>query len=177
MMILKKIIAFTFIGILSSNFSFAQQAIDPAQSTVGFTISNLGIDVKGSLRGMNGTIQFDPVDLPNSTFEINIPVKTIRTGNRMRDDHLKNEDFFEVDRYPAIEFKSDKVVVVKEGFELWGRLTIRNVTQVVSIPFTYSEGQFKGGFTIDRTSYGLGGNGFLNTIGKEVMIEIKSSLQ
>jgi len=55
--------------------------------------------VKGSFAGMKGEIRFDEKDLANSSFKVNIDAATVNTENEKRDDHLRNEDFFDVEVY------------------------------------------------------------------------------
>lgn len=57
----------------------AQQTLNDAESKVGFTIKNMGIDVNGTLKGLNGKIQFDPKNLNKSSFDVTVDVNTINT--------------------------------------------------------------------------------------------------
>jgi len=155
------------------SFALAQQAIDGSASSVKFTVTNLGIGVKGEFRAITGTVSFDPADLSQAVFDVQIPTRSVNTDNRMRDNHLREEDFFHVEKYPTITFKSEKVEKAEGGYSVTGTLTMRGVSKTVSIPFSVENNRFSGTFSLDRTDYGVGGDGFLNTVGEEVTIKIE----
>ncbi|MGB0523316.1 MAG: YceI family protein [Flammeovirgaceae bacterium] len=150
----------------------AQQAINTAKSSVEFTIDNLGLEVEGRIRGLTGQITFDERNLSVGKFSISIPVKGLRTDNKMRDEHLQEEEFFHVAKYPKITFVSERIEQNSNGYQVMGKLTIKGKTKEVVIPFRKAENRFWGQFSLDRKDYDIGGNGFLNTIGDEVNIKI-----
>ena len=78
-------------------------------SSVTFKISNLGFTVPGSFKGLKGTISFDPDNIQQSVFDVTIDASTINTDNNMRDEHLKAESYFDVNKYPLIHLTSSKV--------------------------------------------------------------------
>ena len=158
------------------SFLFSQKQIDPSLSFATFTVTNLGLDVDGKIRGMTGEVSFDPMELEESNFQVSLPVKSIRTGNRMRDDHLKEEEFFHEERYPEILFQSSKVEQSGKDYLMTGRIRIRGVEKQVQIPFSYDSRQFTGTLEIDRNDFQLGDSGFIDTIGDKVKIEINCTL-
>ncbi|MFP4289050.1 MAG: YceI family protein [Bacteroidota bacterium] len=152
--------------------------INQDASVVSFEVKNLGVKtVEGTFKGMHGTVDFIPNDLKNSYFKVCINASTINTNNKKRDDHLREEDFFYVEEYPEICFESGNISATENGYEVQGKLTIRNITRIVSIPFSYQNNTLTGDFSIERKDYNVG-NGFNNfTISNEVDVSIKCVLE
>src|SRR5688572_16033920 len=83
---------------------------DKAHSFIGFKIKHNGlIEVPGFFRDFTGTVNYDAKDVSKSTVEFTAKVTSVDTGVKARDDHLRTKDFFEVETYPDITFKSTKV--------------------------------------------------------------------
>ena len=105
--------------------------IDPAHSSAQFTIRHLMItNVRGSFSGVNGTVIFDSENPHDSSIDATIDATSLNTNDAARDAHVKNADFLDVEKYPAITFKSDKIE--PEGHAEWsitGQLTIHGVTK------------------------------------------------
>ena len=153
------------------------QDINESTSNVSFKISNFGFNtVSGTFTGMQGTISFDEKNPEASEFDVCINAATVNTGNKKRDSHLRKEDYFGVEEFPKICFRSSTVERTKEGFLAKGELELHGVSKAVAIPFTYIKKQFLGKLTIDRTDYNIGGNGGFS-MGKEVKLEILCVLQ
>jgi polyisoprenoid-binding protein YceI len=134
-----------------------------AGSSVQFKIKNLGFTVNGSFTGLQGNIRFDPSHLPDAAFDVSIDAATVNTDNSLRDDHLRNEDYFNVKVYPLIRLVSTRVSASNKA-NVWlftGQLTIKNQTRPVEFPFTATlsnQGwQFAGSFNINRRDFGVGG--------------------
>jgi polyisoprenoid-binding protein YceI len=131
-------------------------------STVQFKIKNFGFDVSGSFGGLLGTIQFDPANINSAQFDVSIDANSINTGVEMRDNHLREVDYFDVKQYPRIHFESTRLSAGKRGdYLLWGKLTIKNVTKEIDFPFraTAVPGgyRFAGSFSLNRRDFGIGG--------------------
>ncbi len=153
------------------------QTIDSGKSLVSFEVSNMELrTVSGTFSGMKGEIKFDPKSISSSSFEVCIDAASVNTENKKRDDHLRNEDFFEVDRFPTICFRSKEIKKEEEGFRTRGVLTIHGVTREVVIPFSFSKGELVGQLTIDRNDFGVGDSYGSFTVGDEVHIMIKCVL-
>ncbi|MEM6344444.1 MAG: YceI family protein [Bacteroidota bacterium] len=159
-----------------SSLGLAQE-IDLAKSSIDFVVTNLGLDVEGKFRRFSGTINFSPDKLEESSFEISIPVKSIFTDNSTRDEHLQEEEFFHAASHPNITFSAKEVKKSGEQYILNGSLTIKGTSKQISIPFTYENATFSGEITIDRQDFSVGGSGFLDTIGDEVIIKINCVLK
>ncbi|MEM9529215.1 MAG: YceI family protein [Bacteroidota bacterium] len=127
------------------------------QAGVSFQLKKLGfITVKGMLSRLEGTIDFRPADLENSSFNVSIPTKSINTENEKRDEHLRGPDFFFVEKYPAISFKSSAVVKENSHYLAQGELTILATEKQVEIPFQFTGEVLSGQFTLNRIDYQLG---------------------
>lgn len=111
--------------------------IDPAHSTIGFAIRHYEINwVEGRFKDFSGTIRFDEKDITKSSVEFAAKVESIDTGVAARDKHLRTADFFEVEKYPDMTFKSTRVERKgKDGYVLHGDLTLKGVTKPVALPF------------------------------------------
>jgi polyisoprenoid-binding protein YceI len=133
--------------------------------------------VKGNMKGLKGTIDFDEKNFSQSNFDVSIDVNTISTGNKLEDKHAKAEGFFNAEKYPNIKFKSTKFEKVTSGFQVSGNLTIKETTKLITIPYTFdnkgNEGNFKGNFSINRSEYGLKKMGVGETIKIELQIPVK----
>src|ERR1700730_13461815 len=93
-------------------------------SSVQFKIKNLGFNVDGSFSGLDGNIQFDPNNIAASSFDVSIDAQTVNTDNKMRDNHLRDETYFDTKNYPRIRFASTKITPSnKTGtFLIFGKL-------------------------------------------------------
>src|SRR5215469_12064020 len=105
-----KYITVTLISFLLSAQLFAQsyKPIDQG-SAIGFTIKNLGINTKGSFTGLDGYISFSPANPSKDSFDVSIDAASVNTDNSMRDDHLKKESYFDVEKYPRIRMVSTSI--------------------------------------------------------------------
>lgn len=142
--------------------------IDPDHSMAAFAIRYLMIShVRGLFCGITGSLRFDPADVSRSSVEATIPAASLYTGIKKRDDHLRSADFFEVEKYPAITFRSTKVEVRSDSrFLISGDLALHGVTRPVTFEARFSgpvKSPFGGettiGFTataaIDREAFGI----------------------
>ena len=109
--------------------------IDPAHSSAQFKVRHMMIsNVKGEFDKVSGTVQFDPANPPSASVEASIDVATISTRDEQRDAHLKSADFLDVEKFPAIAFKSKKVTATgSDSFSVAGDLTIHGVTKEVKL--------------------------------------------
>ena len=107
-------------------------AIDPAHSSVGFTVRHVFTKVPGHFTKFSGTITVDRNNLERSSVEATIEVGSINTASEKRDGDLKTPDFFDAGKFPAITFKSVSWKKTGEGtFDVTGNLSIKNVTREV----------------------------------------------
>jgi polyisoprenoid-binding protein YceI len=108
--------------------------IDATHSNAEFKVRHLMIsNVKGHFPKLSGVLTLDESDLSQSHVEASIAVDSIETRDVQRDAHLKSADFFDVEKYPTMTFKSTKVTVAgSESGTVEGDLTIRDVTKRVA---------------------------------------------
>ena len=146
------------------NFGFAQYKPVDQGSSIDFKIKNFGFNVSGSFKGLQGTIQFDPANPGTASFDVSIDANTINTDNNMRDDHLREDSYFDVKNFPRIHFVSTTVSNSNKSgvFMISGKLTIKKTTKEISFPFTATASGggylFKGTFKINRRDFEVGGS-------------------
>jgi len=144
---------------VAAGFTPGKSAV--TQSAVTFQAKNLGVNIPGTLAGLQANIQFNPANLAASSVEATVDVNTINTDNSSRDDHLKSQDFFDVAHYPKITMRSVSFIH-KSGNNYTGEftLTIKNKSKLIQVPFSYTEKnnvmEFKGAFKINRVDFGVG---------------------
>ena len=163
--------------------------MDSAHTTAEFKVKHMMItNVKGQFSGVSGTLSLDEQDVTNSKIDVTIPTATINTREPDRDTHLKSADFFDVEKFPTITFKSTSVTRrSSDEVEVEGDLTIHGVTHKVrlAVEGPTAEGKDPWGNTrigasaitkINRKDYGLVWNAALETggllVGDDVAITI-----
>jgi polyisoprenoid-binding protein YceI len=109
---------------------------DKAHSFIGFKVKHTGlIEVPGFFRDFTGEVNFDSKDITKSSVNFKAMATSIDTGVAGRDRHLRSADFFEVEKFPELTFKSTKVEKKGKGWIVTGDLTMKGVTKSVAIPF------------------------------------------
>lgn len=154
----------SLLGLLSCQHILSAQtalAIQPATSSAGFVIKNLGVEVDGTFGVVEGTIAFDPNQLATSYIEGKASVATLSTGDKTRDRHLKEENYFDAAAYPYISFKSTTIEHIAGGrYRVSGDFTIKDVTKLVAMEMEVMQlGQqrkYTTSFQIERTAYHVG---------------------
>ncbi len=145
------------------------------ESSVHFTIRNFGFKTAGYLAAPEGDIIFNPDDLAVSSFTVTIRSESINTGNESRDEHLKEEEYFDVKKYPLIRYTSSSIKATgkKDSYEAMGTLTIKETSREINIPFKAVKNgngwSFTGSFAMNRKDYGIGGS---STISNELTVDI-----
>jgi polyisoprenoid-binding protein YceI len=141
-------------------------AIDPTHSEVSFQVRHLVSQVRGRFNDFSGTVQLDPKNLPASSVDFHIKATSIDTNVADRDKHLRSADFFDVDKFPEITFKSESIQAAgKDKYNVTGTLTMHGVSKKVTLPVTFNGegkdpwGNTRAGFgfetTLDRKDYGI----------------------
>lgn len=111
--------------------------IDAVHSQIGFKIRHLVAKSSGRFTKFEGAITVDAKDIAKSKVEVTIDAASINTDNEARDKHLRGADFFEVDKFPTITFKSTAVKEVEKGkLQVTGDLTMHGVTKSITFPIT-----------------------------------------
>lgn len=159
--------------------------IDPAHSEIGFVVRHAMVTkVRGAFNEFQGSIKGE--GLQDAQVELAIEVNSIDTRNSQRDEHLRTADFFELEKYPQITFRSTALNRTGDDtFDLTGDLTVKGVTRSVTVPFEFEgvatdpfgseRAGFSGSTVVNRTDFGLTWNAALETGG--VMLSDKVTLQ
>ena len=136
--------------------------IDNGHSTVGFSVPILGglSQVKGKFTDFAITLSADEKDITKSSVSVVIKATSIDTGIERRDAHLRNADFFDVEKFPEITFKSERIEKKGKQFIAHGPLTMHGVTKQIALPFTVN-GTFKSP-TTNKLSVGYSAKMVLN---------------
>lgn len=109
---------------------------DKAHSFIGFKVKHNGlIEVPGFFRDFTGTVNYNAADVSKSSVEFTAKVTSVDTGVAGRDRHLRTADFFEVEKYPDLTFKSTKVEKKGKNWIVTGDFTMKGVTKTISFPF------------------------------------------
>jgi len=162
--------------------------LDPSHSSANFSIKHMMISkVKGSFDKLTGQFNYDPQNLESSHVEATIEVASINTRDAQRDTHLKSGDFFDIEKYPLISFKSSSFKKDGDNLLIAGDLTIHGVTKEVTLtvdgPSTEMKdpwGNMKIGASattkIKRKDFGLEWNAALEAGGVLVGEDVEISL-
>lgn len=136
--------------------------IDNAHSTVGFSVPILGglSQVKGKFTDFAITLNHDEKDVTKSSVNVVIKATSVDTGIERRDAHLRNADFFDVEKFPEITFKSERIEKKGKQFIAHGPLTMHGVTRQIALLFTVT-GTFKSPAN-NKTSVGYSAKMVLN---------------
>lgn len=177
------------VALLTASASFAQTwGIDVAHSQIGFSVKHMVIsNVSGKFTDFDGTIAFDGKNLAAGTVEFTVQAKSITTDNERRDGHLQSPDFFAVDSFPTLTFKSKKITAGPDNsFKMTGDLTMRGVTKEVTFDCTFNGtveafGGTRAGFTatgtINRQDFGVSWSKALDNGGLVVSNEVKVNIE
>jgi polyisoprenoid-binding protein YceI len=165
-----------------------EYVIDPAHTNAMFAVKHLMVTtVRGRFGKVQGTMNLDEKDIAKSSVTATIDAASIDTDEPKRDEHLRSPDFFDVQKYPTLTFKSTKVQRVKNGLKVTGDLTIRDVTRPVVLdvegptkPVKDPYGNVKIGASattrVNRQDFGLKWNAPLEAGGVVVGDEVRISL-
>ena len=186
MKMIKSVATLAFAFLLSvSVYAQSTWKVDPAHAKVTFsTVHNTISDVEGLFNSFDAQIGTSKEDFSDASFEVTNDVNSIDTEVKMRDDHLRSADFFEVEKFPKMTFKSHSIKKAgKKGrYKVKGDLTIKDVTKPITLDLWYrgtiqnDQGKSIAGFqvtgAIDRIEYNVG-KGFPKAlISEEVVIKV-----
>lgn len=157
--------------------------LDPSHTDVDFTVRHAGIStVRGTFGEVSGDLNLAE-DFTASTVAVEVAVDSITTGSEQRDGHLRSADFFEVEQYPTMTFRSTGVTGTPESFTLTGDLTLHGVTRPVELDaelggqavdaFGATRVAFEAKGKISRKEFGLTWNAALEAGGVLVSDAVK----
>ena len=159
---------------------------DKVHSDVSFQIRHFLSKVRGRFTDFDGTIVADRARPEASSVEFTVKAASIDTGNENRDKDLRSANFFEVEKYPDITFKSTKVTPRgQDRYDVTGTLTMHGVSKEITLPVTFlgtvntgrgEKAGFETGITLNRKDYGIVWNRVLEgggtTLGDDVVVSI-----
>ncbi|MBC6309589.1 polyisoprenoid-binding protein [Listeria sp. FSL L7-1582] len=164
--------------------------VDPAHSSIEFQVKHMMVSkVKGAFKDFSADLTLDPEDLTTASLAFTVDVASIDTRQEARDGHLKSPDFFDVEKYPAITFKSTNIVADGGNeYKVTGDLTVRDVTKPITLNVEYEgtskdpmSGNMVAGFEgtgkFNRKDFGLNYNAVLETGGVLIGDEVKLNIQ
>jgi len=166
-------------------------SVDKAHSEIGFQIRHFVTKVRGRFTDFSGSIVADPAKPESSSVEFAIKAASIDTDNENRDKDLRSNNFFDVEKFPEITFKSAKVKSAgKDRYEVSGTLIMHGVSREVTLPVTFlgsvptkdREGRegakagFETSLTLNRKDFDITWNRALDTggamLGDDVLVQI-----
>ena len=160
--------------------------VDSDHSGVGFTIRHFVSNVPGRFKDFDGVIKYDAQNPAASSVSFTIQAASIDTDNGDRDNHLRGNEFFDVEKFPTLTFSSTAVKAVDaDTLEVTGELTMRGVTKKVTIPVEVlgvmkgprgEKAGFETSFKVDRKEYGISWNRALDTGGAILGDEVKVNI-
>ena len=163
--------------------------VDSSHSHVEFAVRHLMIaTVKGRFGEVSGTLHGGDDDPANASIELTIPAVSIDTREAQRDTHLRSADFFEAEKYPAIQFRSTRIAKAGAGrLHVEGNLTIRDITKPITLtveaggrardPWGGERVAYSTSTKINRKDFGLTWNQALEAGGVVVGDEVKVSAE
>ena len=163
-------------------FAIDTYRIDPAHSSVIFRVKHLGITfVYGRFNYAAGGYAFEDKDIENAFIELNVQATSIDTGNEERDQHLRGPDFFDVQSFPYISFKSVSIKKITDVlYEVTGNLSLHGVTREITVEAiktgarkdlgTGQRTGFQTIFMIKRSDYGM--NYMLGGVADDVQLVV-----
>lgn len=156
-----------FIFIFSSFTSFSQELVQNNKtSSIAFKIRNLGFNVAGNFYDFKVLTNFNSKDLKASFLNAEISVKSIFTDSKARDKHLLESDYFDVEKYPKIVFKSLQIEQENNAkYNIKGILTIKGVDKLVEAPLDINASKngitITANFGVNRKDFDVGGSSFV----------------
>ena len=117
----------------------AKWTFEPGHTAAEFCARHMMVTyVRGHFKDVHGTLNFNLENPADSSVEVIIDARKIWTGEPARDAHLRSADFLDVEHFPEITFKGNKVVVIGEvDYRVTGELTIRGVTRSATLDVHY----------------------------------------
>ena len=152
--------------------------ITPVMSKVTFYVK-ASVKLEGTFDRWDATMVFTSTDASTGVLDIKIQADSVHTGSTSKDDKLKGEHCFDVEKNPIISFHSTKITQTSPNtFNVAGTFTLRGISKPEALTFTVNRdaggttGEIKGVLTIDRRDFGLGGGIRLITIADRVDLTI-----
>lgn len=160
-----------------------QQLLLPAQSSIDFTIRQMGVPVQGHFRQFGAQVAFDPARVQDSRIVLTIDIASATMGSRETDAELPKAEWFHTARFPQATFRSSSVKALdKNRLEVAGTLSIKGVARDVVVPVTLAQSgavtTATGTLALARLAYQIGTNEWADTsmVADEVQVRFKLAL-
>jgi len=170
------VVALLLVGVIAgpARADVVRFRIDPAHSALTFKATSRLVNADGRFHRFAGDVSVDPRDPTTARISITVEAASIDTANTKRDNHLRSQDFFWVERHPTIVFESLRATQQGGGALVVGRLTVRGVTREITVPTTVTvapdELVARGEFDLKRTDYEMTYQSVLNPVGDVVHV-------
>lgn len=178
------LLAFVFTLVIPSAHAAERYTFDKAHTQILFFVDHLGFSKsQGEFLDYNGSFTFDTVKPENSSVQVTIKTAGIDMDDEAWDKHMKNKDFFDVEQYPEMTFKSTAITVTGDKTaNITGDLTLLGITKPVTLAVTHNKsgkhpfsGKYVSGFsattTIKRSEFGM--NYGLPAVGDDVEVRLE----
>ncbi|WP_299162531.1 YceI family protein [uncultured Eudoraea sp.] len=129
----------------------AQQSVTSARVEFVFVSK----DVDGTIEGFQSSSKIIPEELTSSVFEGSVAISTLKTGNFLRDWHLKSSKYFDEETYPTITFKSTEVTSNENGLEVIGTITIKGISKSITWYFQKEGKTLRGTSTLFSSDFNI----------------------
>lgn len=179
---MKKGLVLAALALLSLTGMAQTWKMDKSHAKLGFTVTHLMIsEVDGNFKDFDVTITSSKEDFSDAVFDMTVQIASVNTDNQRRDDHLRTPDFFEVEKYPTMTFKSTSVKkTTGNKYALAGNLTMHGVTKPITMDLTLLGTKphprtqklvsaFKVTGTLNRLDFGVGSTNTA-TVGSDIEI-------
>jgi polyisoprenoid-binding protein YceI len=165
----------------------ARWNVDPDHSTIEFRVAHMVVSkTTGHFMDYQGFIDMDAEAGTVKTIEATIKTASVNTKHEKRDAHLRNADFFDVDKYPTMTYRLKSYKKTADGYEAVGELTLRGVTKDITLTGNFNGvakdpwGNLRAGFNaegkLNRKDFGmvwsktLDGGGLV--VGDDVLLKL-----
>jgi len=150
---MKSIFTIVIVAVFSCFSIFAQEEFTVSSAKITFKFNSKNVD--GTISGFESQSKIDLSNITQSKFKGSVMVETIKTGNFLRDWHLKGNKYFNVDKHPKIAFESTQIIENEKGFTVKGMLTLKGTVKPITIKFTQEQAQLVGTTTLFSSDYGI----------------------
>ncbi len=177
----------TFVLAISASAQVETWQIDPAHTAAQFAVRHMGLStVRGAFTKTSGTVQYDPADPSKTSIDVTIDAASVNTRVEMRDNDLRGPNFFDVQKYPTLAFKSKRAESAGKGkLKITGDLTLHGVTKEVVLDVEGPSGPAKdprgnthmgasATATVSRKEFGM--SAMAGMIGDDIQITIDVEL-
>lgn len=161
----------------------AQQALVPAQSSIGFTAKQMGVPLQGHFKKFTAQVAFDTAKLGSSKISFSVDTGSATLGSRETDAELPKAVWFNVPQFPQATFESSSIKALGAGkFEVLGKLNIKGTTRDVVVPVSLTQNgattTATGTLALKRLAYKIGENEWADTsmVADDVQVQFKLAL-